>query len=173
MTSVRYRLACLDDVPAIVSLVNAVYRGDSSRLGWTTEADLLGGPRTDSADVSDLLTAPQSFFLLAEDDAGLLGCAHLERSDAGAWFGMFSIRPGSQGQGLGKAFLREAETRVRHCWHVRTMYLSVISLRSELIAYYERRGYARTGRTLPFPDDPRFGTPKVAWLEFIVLEKVF
>lgn len=173
LTSIRYRLASLDDLPAIVSLVNAVYRGDSSRLGWTTEADLLDGQRTDREDVSELLSAPESFFLLADDDAGLLGCAHLERAGGRASFGMFCIRPGRQGRGLGKAFLCEAETRVRQCWNVRGMCMSVISVRSELIAYYERRGYYPTGMTLPFPTDPRFGTPKVAGLEFIVLEKAF
>jgi len=173
LASVRYRLAWIDDVPAIVALVNAVYRGDSSRLGWTTEADLLDGQRTDAADVSQWVSAPESFFLLAEDDAGLLGCAHLNRDDDRACFGMFSIRPGSQGLGFGTALLVEAETHVRQRWNVRSMRMCVISLRSELIAYYERRGYARIGKTAPFPTDTRFGTPKVGKLEFMVIEKGF
>lgn len=173
LKSIRCRLASIADVPAIVALVNAVYRGDTSRRGWTTEADLLDGQRTDAADVSVLLSAPDSFFLLAEDDAGLLGCAHLNREDDLAWFGMFSIRPGWQGRGLGSVLLGEAETHVRKFWDVRAMRMSVISQRSELIAYYGRRGYARTGMTLPFPTDPRFGTPKVADFAFIVLEKPF
>ena len=173
MTSIRYRLAAIDDVAAIVALVNAVYRGDSSRLGWTTEADLLDGQRTDAEEVSELMAAAESFFLLAEDDEGLLGSAHLLRDENVAWFGMFSIRPGQQGRGLGKQFLIEAEARVRQCWPVGAMCMSVISLRSELIAYYARRGYLATGETLPFPTDPRFGTSKVGLLEFAVLEKRF
>ncbi|MCC5885180.1 MAG: GNAT family N-acetyltransferase [Gammaproteobacteria bacterium] len=173
MTSKGYRLASTRDVPAIVALVNSVYRGDSSRLGWTTEADLLDGQRTDAAEVAELLAAPDSDFLLAEDDSGLLGCAHLKRDGERAWFGMFSIRPGRQGQGLGQAFLTEAEARARQLWSVGAMRMSVISLRRELIAYYERRGYRRTGETLPFPTDPRFGVPKVEGLQFMVLEKRF
>ncbi len=169
----HYRLASMRDIPAIVALINAVYRGDSSRLGWTTEADLLEGQRTDVADVTDLMAAPDSVFLLVEDSIGLLGCAHLKRDGDGACFGMFSIRPGWQGQGQGRALLTQAETRARQLWPVRAMRMSVISVRKELIAYYERRGYCRTGETLPFPADPRFGTPKVGRLEFVVLEKSF
>lgn len=171
MTAWDYRWASTDDVRAIVALVNSVYRGDSSRLGWTTEADLLDGQRTDAEEVAQLLAASESEFLLADDAHGLLGCAHLKRDGDVAWFGMFSVRPGRQGQGLGQEFLQEAERRVRQLWAVGGMRMSVISLRSELIAYYERRGYGRTGDTLPFPADPRFGTPKVEHLEFMVLEK--
>jgi len=173
LRSLAYRLASTADVPAIVGLVNSVYRGDSSRRGWTTEADLLDGQRTDAAEVSALMAAPQSFFLLGEDAAGLLGCAHLRCADHVAWLGMFSIRSGRQGLGIGRRFLEEAEGRVRQCWRVRGMRMSVISLRRELIAYYQRRGYRSTGSTLPFPSDPRFGTPKVSELEFVVLEKTF
>lgn len=172
-TSIRYRLASMDDVATIVALVNSVYRGHSSRLGWTTEADLLDGQRTDSADVSGLMAAAESFFLLAQDDEGLLGSAHILRDEDVARFGMFSILPGQQGQGLGTQFLIEAEARVRQRWPVGAMRMSVISLRSELIAYYARRGYLATGETLPFPTDPRFGTSKVGRLEFTVLEKRF
>lgn len=175
LTSERsaYRLAALDDAQAIVALVNSVYRGDSSRLGWTTEADLLDGQRTDLAEVESLLRAPQSTFLVIEDAEGLLGCAHLERDGDAASFGMFSIRPGCQGQGLGKAMLQQAESCARQLWAVSGMRMSVISARSELIAYYERRGYHRTGETLPFPTDPRCGLPKVAGLAFTVLAKRF
>lgn len=173
MRTCLYRLASIDDVAAIVALVNSVYRGDSSRLGWTTEADLLDGQRTDAREVAELLAAADSEFMLADDDQGLLGCAHLKRDGDVAWFGMFSVRPGRQGQGLGRAFLAQAESCARQLWAVSAMRMSVISLRSELIAYYERRGYRHTGEMLPFPKDPRFGTPKVAKLEFTVLEKAF
>lgn len=165
------RTATPADVDALVALVNAVYRGDSSRLGWTTEADLLGGQRTDAREVADLLAAPESGFLVAEDHQGLLACAHLQRDGDRAWLGMFAVRPGHQGHGLGRTFLAEAERRVRACWGVAALRMSVISVRHELIAYYQRRGYRLTGETLPFPTDPRFGIPKVAHLEFAVLEK--
>jgi GNAT superfamily N-acetyltransferase len=166
-----YREASAADIDALVALINSVYRGDSSRLGWTTEADLLDGQRTDAHEIAELMAAPDSFFLVADDERGLLGCVHLTRDGDRAWFGMFSVRPGRQGQGLGRALLREAEQRVRGRWAVAAMRMSVISARCELIGYYQRRGYRLTGETQPFPTDPRFGIPKVAHLEFVVLEK--
>lgn len=169
--SVEFRTGTHVDVPVLVALINSVYRGDSSRLGWTTEADLLDGQRTDAEEVAALITAPDSIFLLGETEAGLLGCMHLERDGDAAWLGMFSIRPGRQGQGLGRHFLAAAEVEVVSRWRSRVLRMSVISLRSELIRYYERRGFALTGETRPFPTDPRFGIPKVEHLEFAVLEK--
>lgn len=172
MVALRFRHGTREDVPALVSLINSVYRGDTSRLGWTTEADLLDGQRTDAQEVSDLMAAPDSLFVIGEDaDGSLLGALHLARDGESAWLGMFSIRPGRQGEGLGKVFLDAAETEVRQRWRSRSLRMSVISLRDELIAYYERRGYRRTGETRPFPTDPRFGIPKVDRLEFAVLEK--
>lgn len=170
--ALRFRVADADDTPAIVALLNAAYRGDSSRAGWTTEADLLGGQRTDDDEVGTLLTAADSRFLLGFDGAALLGCVHLACDRHTAWLGMFAIQPGLQGKGLGRRFLEEAEDRVREWWGSTCMRMSVISLREELIGYYERRGYRRTGETAPFPvDDPRFGIPRVETLEFAILEK--
>jgi len=168
---VRFRRGTRDDVPALVALINSVYRGDTSRLGWTTEADLLDGQRTDADEIEGLMAAADSLFLVSEDADGILGALHLARDGELAWLGMFSIRPGRQGQGLGKIFLDAAEAEVRQRWRSRGLRMSVISLRDELIAYYERRGFRRTGEMLPFPTDPRFGIPKVEQLEFAVLEK--
>jgi GNAT superfamily N-acetyltransferase len=166
-----FREATIADTAALVALINSVYRGDSSRLGWTTEADLLGGQRTDADEVAELIAAADSFFLVSEDESGLLGCAHLARDGDRAWLGMFAVRPGRQGAGLGRVLLQEAERRVRARWGVTALRMSVISVRTELIAYYLRRGFRLTGETLPFPSDPRFGTPKVDHLEFAVLER--
>ena len=171
MTELTLREAGPADIDALVRLINAVYRGDSSRLGWTTEADLLDGQRTDAGEVGELIEAADSMFLVTDDDAGLLACAHLAQDGARAWFGMFAVRPGHQGQGLGRRFLEAAEQRIHVRWGATHMRMSVISVRRELIDYYGRRGYAPTGETLPFPTDPRSGIPKVAHLEFVVLEK--
>lgn len=171
VTDLALRQAGPDDADALVRLINSVYRGDSSRLGWTTEADLLDGQRTDAREVGDLIAAAGSTFLVTDDDQGLLACAHLARDGARAWLGMFAVRPGHQGQGLGRRFLEAAEQWVRARWGVSALRMSVISVRRELIDYYGRRGYRPTGETLPFPTDPRFGIPKVDHLEFIVLEK--
>jgi len=167
-----FRFATSADVEAIVALVESAYRGEASRRGWTTEADLLDGQRTDPAGVAALIEGEGSCILLAEREDGLLACANLERRDDVAYFGMFSVRPELQGEGIGRAVLAEAERIAREQWHCREMQMTVISLREELIAWYERRGYRRTGLYSPFPyGDERFGIPKRDDLRFELLVK--
>jgi ribosomal protein S18 acetylase RimI-like enzyme len=169
--TLRYRNATPADVPAVVALVNSAYRGDSSRLGWTTEADLLDGQRTDAEEISELISRPNSLILLALLDQQLLGSVHLARQADGAYLGMFTVRPGWQGQGIGKVFLATAERTVRERFAADCLRMTVIDRRSELIAFYERRGYRRTGRFNPFPDDVRYGIPRVTGLRMELLEK--
>jgi ribosomal protein S18 acetylase RimI-like enzyme len=168
-----FRSATSADVDAIAALVNSAYRGDSSRAGWTTEADILGGQRTDAAEISRLVAEDDSAIMLCLRDGELIGSVHLERRDTTtAYIGMLVIKPVLQGQGLGHRFMTEAERFARTKWGASRMRMQVISLRKELIAYYERRGYKRTGETVPFPSsDPKFGLPKVEGLIFEVLEK--
>jgi SUF system NifU family Fe-S assembly protein len=168
----RFRAAQTADVDAIVALVQSAYRGEGSKQGWTTEADMLDGQRTDPASVAALLDKPGSVVLLAESDAGLLACAHVERQDKAGYFGMFSVNPSLQGGGIGRAMLGEAERVARVDWNCEEMQMTVISIRDELIAWYERRGYHRTGQYKPFPyGDERFGVPKRDDLRFELLVK--
>ncbi|MFJ9823530.1 GNAT family N-acetyltransferase [Streptomyces sp. NPDC101160] len=167
-----YREAVLDDVPALVPLVESAYRGDSSRAGWTTEADILQGQRTDPQGVTEVITTPGSRLLVVERDGALVACCQLEHRGEAAYFGMFAVRPELQGAGLGRQIIAEAERRVRELWDVREMHMTVISVREELIAWYERRGYRRTGRMSPFPyGDERFGVPQRDDLQFELLVK--
>lgn len=169
---VKLRRATHADVLAIVSLVESAYRGDASRAGWTTEADLLDGQRTDADDVRACIDRARSIVLLAERDARLVACAHVAVEGDAGYFGMFSVTPTLQGAGLGKHVLAEAERVVSEDWQLPVMRMTVIDVRSELIAFYERRGYVRTGITKPFPyGEPRFGLPKRPDLRFEVLEK--
>lgn len=169
-----FRCATEADVDVIVSLVNSAYRGESSRAGWTTEADILGGQRTDAAEISHLIAEAGSAMLLCLRGGEIIGSVHVERVDAAtAYMGMLVIRPVLQGQGLGCCLMEEAENFARVEWGAALMQMQVITLRHELIAYYERRGYRRTGEIRPFPaTDPRFGLPRVEGLRFEVLEKV-
>jgi GNAT superfamily N-acetyltransferase len=169
--TLAYRPAVPADVPAVANLVNSAYRGDTSRQGWTTEADLLDGQRTDVEELAELLADPASMILLCQHGQELIGSVHLQQRDPGAYLGMFTIRPGWQGRGIGSAFLAEAERTVREQFGATRLGMTVIHLREELIAYYERRGYRRTGAFCPFPDDIRYGIPKVAELRLAVLEK--
>jgi ribosomal protein S18 acetylase RimI-like enzyme len=166
------RAAGTADAPAIVALVESAYRGESSRAGWTTEADLLDGRRTDSVDVLALIGASDSRIVLLERDGDLIACAHIERHADWCYFGMFSVRPRLQGAGIGDALLRECERVAREQWSLRQLRMSVIWVREELIAWYRRRGYVLTGERKPFPyGDARFGLPRRDDLEFIVLAK--
>lgn len=170
---VSLRTATHDDVDALVALVESAYRGDASRAGWTTEAELLGGQRTDAREVRACLERPHSQIVVAEDGGRLVGCAHLCVEDGAGYFGMFAVTPTGQGAGVGSAVLAEAERRVRDDWGLASLRMTVIDVRVELIAYYQRRGYVRTGLHKPFPyGDPRFGEPKRPDLRFEILEKV-
>ncbi|NNN06921.1 MAG: GNAT family N-acetyltransferase [Elusimicrobia bacterium] len=170
---IRFRAAALDDAARLVALVNSAYRGESSKKGWTTEADLLGGQRTDEDKVREMIAATGSRVELAfAADGALAACVHLKKeADGSCYLGMLTVDPARQSGGLGRELLQRSEDLARG-WSCARMRMTVISVRAELIAYYERRGYRRTGRTEPFPeDDPRFGLPKVRGLTFAELEK--
>ncbi len=172
MTELHFRVATPADLDAIVALVTSAYRGDSSRAGWTTEADFLGGNRIDAEVLRADIERPGSRVLLAERDGALLACAHVSEDDGAGYFGMFSVVPGLQGGGIGKQVLAECERIARDDWRLPAMRMTVIDIRDELIAFYERRGYRRTGILKPFPyGDERFGLPRRDDLRFEVLEK--
>lgn len=172
MPELSFRTATVADIPALVELVTSAYRGDVSRQGWTTEADLLDGQRIDPDVLRADIERENSRVVLAERDGELLACAHIAVDGDAGYFGMFSVRPNLQGGGVGKALLAEAERVARDEWKLPAMRMTVIDCRDELIAFYQRRGYARTGIKKPFPyGDARFGIPKRDDLQFEVLEK--
>jgi predicted N-acetyltransferase YhbS len=164
---VEIRPARPADVEALVALVTSAYRGESSRAGWTTEADLLDGGRTDAAEVRELLPD----LLVATEGDELVGCCVLSARGQNGYFGMFAVRPTLQGGGVGSALLTAAEARARQLG-LRHVEMTVLSVRSELVAYYERRGYVDTGETRPFPYGiERNGVPRTDDLAFTVLVK--
>lgn len=163
--------AGVQDALALAVLVNSAYRGDSSRQGWTTEADLLDGSRTDAAAIEEIIRRPDHWIMKYIEAGQLLGCVELHRDGEKLYLGMLTVRPHLQGKGIGKNMLMgaEAEARKLKC---RSIYMTVISIRKELIDWYVRHGYLATGEKKPFAfNDTRFGQPKLK-LEFIVLEKI-
>ena len=168
-----FRTAAPADSGAIVALVESAYRGEASRAGWTTEADLLDGQRTDAAIVSGHIADPDARLLLAERDGYLCGSILMKREQVSTvYLGMFSVRPTEQAAGIGRHLLEHAEALAGRLWNSSVARMTVISLREELIAWYERRGYARTGEREAFPyGDARFGLPRRGDLEFVVLKK--
>jgi ribosomal protein S18 acetylase RimI-like enzyme len=166
------------DLADIARLVNSAYRGASSEAGWTSEARLLGGQRTDPDALAEEIADPDNGRILClrkAEGGGVIACVSLKRVDDGgagyAYVGMVTVEPTLQDRGLGRVMLGAAEDQAR-AWGLARARMTVISLRESLIAWYERRGYARTGEREPFPyGDARFGLPRRDDLEFVVLEK--
>jgi ribosomal protein S18 acetylase RimI-like enzyme len=162
--------ADLHDIPELTMLVNSAYRGDASRKGWTTEANLLDGDlRTDEASLSQLLKNPNAVMLKFVSNDHITGCVYLEKQANALYLGMLSVSPVAQANGIGKKLLKAAEEHARQ-QGCDCIVMTVISLRNELIDWYERHGYKRNGATKPFPEDERFGKARVP-LQFFVLEK--
>ena len=173
IAAVTIRPATLEDVPQVNGLVARAYRGDAARAGWTHEADLLDGQRTDVAALTDIVLDQRKVMLLAFDADTLIGCVLVEQKDAdAAYLGMLSVEPARQAGGLGRRLVAAAEAEAVARFGATRMEMTVIRQRTDLIPWYERRGYALTGETAPFPmDDERLGLPKRRDLEFVVLAK--
>jgi len=169
----RFRSAELKDAEKIVELVNSAYRGDSSRKGWTTEADLLDGQRTDLERISELIASVGVTLELAISDKKIIGCVQLKKeSDDVLYFGLLTVQPDLQAQGVGKQILQHIENIARRgkCKKLR---MTVVHRRPELISYYERRGFKKTGKSEEFPAyDPRNGVLKVSDLQLLEFEKI-
>lgn len=169
MNHTHISVATLDDVTLLNTLVNSAYRGDSSRKGWTTEADLLGGIRINEEGLRTMLQNPASTILKFEVDGQLTGCVYLEKHQNSLYLGMLTVSPEAQTNGIGKQLLSAAE-QVALDQQCTAITMTVISVRHELIAWYQRRGYQSTGETKPFPTDVAFGLPNQP-LEFLVMTK--
>jgi ribosomal protein S18 acetylase RimI-like enzyme len=151
MSSVTMRVATVADAAALTALVNSAYRGDSSRRGWTTEADLLDGQRIDVQKLNEMIVAPDSIVLIHERHERPVACVHLERTGDSCHISMVTIEPSLQGLGLGRQMLDTAERWAVEQWSSQSMHMLVIAQRGELISWYERRGYRRTGERQAFP----------------------
>ena len=169
LTPLSFRLATTADTSAVVALIESAYRGEESLKGWTSEAGFIEGQRTNPDEISALIGSPDARFVLAFDEGELVGCALVKNEHGQGYFGMFSVRPARQGTGLGKQLLAEAERIARMIWGCSTMKMTVISIRDELIAFYERRGYRRSG-TAPFPFDREPGVRRTDF-HFVILSK--
>lgn len=159
------------DIPALVVLLNSGYRGDASKKGWTTEADLIRGDlRTDENSLQTLMKKSGAIFLkYINEQTKVEGCVFLEKKEDKLYLGMLCVSPEAQAKGIGKQMMKAA-TEYARSQSCRSIFMKVISVRRELVAWYEKQGYKKTGEKEPFPDDNRFGTPTQP-LEFIILEK--
>lgn len=165
------RLAAQSDIPHLVPLINSAYRGEASKKGWTTEANLVSGDiRTDINQMKELMKTPGTVFLVYENEAGALeGSVFLHKKEDKLYLGMLSVLPEIQAKGIGKKLMTSAEAYARQ-EHCVSIYMRVISARLELIAWYEKQGYKNTGQTEPFENN-KYGTANRP-LEFIIMEKM-
>lgn len=162
--------ASLEDVDKLEILINSAYRGEPSKKGWTTEADLLSGIRIDSQGLQDLISTDNSIILKFTESGKIFGCVNLVAKGKAVYLGMLTVSPIEQQRGIGKKLMVASEKYAAENGFDE-IEMTVISQRSELISYYKRRGYQQTGEKRPFPmKNPRFGEPKTD-LEFIVLRK--
>jgi GNAT superfamily N-acetyltransferase len=167
-----FRIAEPSDAENLSRLVNSAYRGESSRRGWTTEAGLLGGQRTDPDTLREIICESNYVILVMHSGADPAGCVLLQRKAESAYLGMLTVLPELQARGIGRRLLEAAEDWVIKNWRLQAVEMTVIRQRPELIAWYERRGYVNTHRAEPFPyGDEKFGLPRRPDLEFVVLEK--
>ena len=173
MTEIVIRDAVAADIPALHQLIQSAYRGEASRAGWTTEADLLDGQRTDPDELAGIIADPAQSLLTAWRGDALVGCVLIaDRGQGTGYFGMLSIRPTLQGGGLGRRLVEAAHAALVGRFGARRVRISVFPQRETLIAWYERLGYRRSGDTLPFPyGNPRFGLPRRDDLHFVVMER--
>lgn len=149
---IRFRTATAADVPALRALVESAYRGESAKRGWTHEADLLDDERTSDAELAATIADEKARVLLARIDGRLAGTVTIrDLGDGTAYLGMLCVDPELQAEGLGRALIADAEAMAAEDFGAKVMTMTVIDARAELIAYYERRGYTRTGELRPFP----------------------
>ncbi|GGB00369.1 GNAT family N-acetyltransferase [Puia dinghuensis] len=158
------------DIPALVALVNSAYRSEGGQQGWTHESHLISGSRTDAAGIQELLQTPGAVILKYPDASGvILGCVYLQQEGDTLYLGLLSVQPAQQNAGIGRRLLAAADDYAcRH--HCKAINITVISVRHELLAWYQRHGYRRTGEIKPFHAGEKFGIQKQP-LELVVLEK--
>ncbi|MFH6996898.1 GNAT family N-acetyltransferase [Flavobacterium sp. FlaQc-57] len=162
--------ATLQDIPALTILINSAYRGETSKKGWTTEAHLLDGKRTNEEELTETILDPKNTILKYTENNQIIGSVLLVEKEHQLYLGMLTVSPELQNSGIGKKMLAEAENHAKSLG-LTSIIMTVISVREELIAWYKRHGYADTGEREAFPESEIHVTISEEPLEFIYLEK--
>ena len=162
--------ATLQDISSLTTLINSAYRGETSKKGWTTEAHLLEGKRTTEEELTEIILNPKNTFLKFTDNEQIIGSVLLVEKEHQLYVGMLTVSPELQNGGIGKKMLAEAEVHAKTLG-LSTLSMTVVSVRTELIAWYKRHGYVDTGEREPFPSSDIHINISDKPLEFIYLEK--
>ena len=166
-----FRLATLSDIEAITQLVNAAYRTNSTSSAWTHEADLVSGDRINPEQLANILLKPEIAVLVAVRNSHIVACVEIEKQSNVSYISMLAVTPDLQAIGIGKQTLAYAEHYAQLNFHAETFAMIVLSSRPELIAFYLRRGYQKTGKIMNYPLSAGVGIPKQSGLKLEVLEK--
>jgi len=162
--------ATIEDVSALNKLINSAYRGESSKKGWTTEANILEGKRTTEGELMEILQDKKNSLLKYSENDQILGCVLLKEKDNELYLGMLTVSPELQNSGIGKKLMQQAEVFASDLGLPKIV-MTVISVREELISWYKRKGFVDTGLREPFPKSDVFSQTTKEPLEFMVLEK--
>lgn len=171
MSKLLFRPATAADIVAISDLVNRAYRPLAGAEGWTHEADLVFGDRSTPQQVLESIQQENSVIFLALDNVMIEACIHLEIDGDSGHLGLFAVNPQRQGQGLGKQLLAQAEAFACSHFGVKRLVMHVVSARKELIDFYVRCGYQKTGQVMDYTQMSQAGVPKVDGLKVEMLEK--
>lgn len=171
MSKLLFRPATAADIEAISDLVNRAYRPLAGAEGWTHEADLVFGDRATPQQVLASIQQENSVIFLALDNVMIEACIHLEIDGDSGHLGLFAVNPQQQGQGLGKQLLAHAEAFASSHFGVKRLIMHVVLAREELIAFYVRCGYQKTGQVMDYIQMAQAGVPKVDGLKVETLEK--
>lgn len=171
MSIVTFRKAIKSDAEAIAQLVNKAYRPETGTAGWTHESDLVSGNRTGVSQVAEVMSKPDSVILVGLKDSEIVACVHIEKDGINSHIGMLAVSPILQGAGTGKQMLAHAERYASEIFGSDKFTMVVVSSRSELIFFYLRRGYQKTGSIMDYPLSAGVGTPKFSDLKTEALEK--
>ncbi|PWT96641.1 MAG: GNAT family N-acetyltransferase [Bacteroidetes bacterium] len=163
--------AVTSDIPELLKLINSAYRGEDSRAGWTTEAGfLISDARIDAPSLEQMMKEKDAAIMKFVDDQNRIsGCVYLQKQNSKLYLGLLAVSPILQGAGIGKKLLKVADDRGREL-ECDSIKLKVISIRKELIDWYERHGFNKTGELQPFPHDDNFGLATME-LQLLVMER--
>lgn len=160
----------IEDIPTLTILINSAYRGETSKKGWTTEAHLLEGKRTDEQEMTEIFLDSKNTILKFTENDKIIGSVLLVEKEHQLYLGMLTVSPELQNSGIGKKLLAEAENHAKSLG-LSSIIMTVISVREELVAWYKRHGYVDTGKREAFPESEIHTTVSAEPLEFIYLEK--
>jgi len=166
-----FRVAGESDAGAIANLVNQAYRPEAGSSGWTNESELVSGNRTSADQIAAMMSQPSSIILVGITGIEIVACVHVDKDNSHSHIGMLAVNPSLQGAGVGKQMLAYAEGYANVHFGAKKFTIVVVTTRSELIAFYLRRGYRQTGIVMDYPLSAGAGIPKHSDLKIEVLEK--